>query len=90
MPNGLPSRVFYIGSPELFSKGAGAIQIMKMCQVMGRLRIDVRLIIPVYESPREMHQYYGVESNFTIIRFPYFRNYSLRNIVHGVLSAIYK
>jgi glycosyltransferase involved in cell wall biosynthesis len=89
MLKGLPSRVFYVGSPELFSKGASAIHIMKMCQAMGRLGVNVRLIMPAYRSTGEMYQYYGVESNFRIVRFPYFGNPSLRNIVHGVLSAIY-
>jgi glycosyltransferase involved in cell wall biosynthesis len=89
MLNGLPSRVFYIGSPELFSKGASAISIMKMCQAMARLGISVRLIIPADRSPGELYQYYSVESNFRIVRFPYFGNTSLRNLVHGVLSVIY-
>jgi glycosyltransferase involved in cell wall biosynthesis len=62
---------------------------MKMCQAMERLGIGVRLIIPAYESPGEIYQYYGVESKFRIVRFPYFGNSFLRNIVHGVLCTIY-
>lgn len=89
MQSGLPSRVAYIGSPELFSKGASAIHVMKMCQAMGRLGVSTRLIIPAYRSPGEMYQYYGVESNFRIVSFPYFGNSSVRNIVHGALSAVY-
>ncbi len=89
MRNGTPESVFYVGSPELFSKGASAIHIMKMCQAMGRLGIAATLLIPAYRTPGEMLQYYGVESNFRIVPFPYFGNSSVRNITHGVLASIY-
>jgi glycosyltransferase involved in cell wall biosynthesis len=89
MPNVTPERVFYIGSPEIFSKGASAIHIMKMCQAMGRLGIRTTLLIPAYRTPGEMFQYYGVESNFRIVSFPYFRNTTVRNITHGILASVY-
>jgi glycosyltransferase involved in cell wall biosynthesis len=89
MPNVTPERVFYIGSPEIFSKGASAIHIMKMCQAMGRLGITTTLLIPAYRTPGEMFQYYGVESNFRIVSFPYFRNTTVRNIMHGVRASVY-
>ncbi len=89
MPNATPERVFYAGSPEIFSKGASAIHIMKMCQAMGRLGIRTTLLIPSYRTPGEMFQYYGVESNFRIVPFHYFGNTSARNITHGVLASIY-
>jgi glycosyltransferase involved in cell wall biosynthesis len=89
MPNVTPERVFYIGSPEIFSKGASAIHIMKMCQAMGRLGIRTTLLIPAYRTPGEMFQYYGVESNFRIVSFPYFGNTTVRNITHGVLASVY-
>lgn len=89
MRNGTPESVFYVGSPELFSKGASAIHIMKMCQAMGRLGITATLLIPAYRTPGEMLRYYGVESNFRIVPFPYFGNSSVRNITHGVLASIY-
>lgn len=89
MRNGTPESVFYVGSPELFSKGASAIHIMKMCQAMGRLGIAATLLIPAYRTPGELFQYYGVEPNFRIVSFPYFGRSSLRNISHGVLASIY-
>ncbi len=89
MPNATPKRVFYIGSPEIFSKGASAIHIMKMCQAMGRLGIRTTLLIPAYRTPGEMFQYYGVESNFRIVSFPYFGNTTVRNISHGVRASVY-
>ena len=82
-------RVIYVGSPELFSKGASAIHIMKMCQAMGRLGIDTELIIPANRDRTEFFEYYGVEPNFRLTPFPYFSNTSLRNIIHGFLGSLY-
>jgi glycosyltransferase involved in cell wall biosynthesis len=84
-----PKRVFYVGSPELFSRGASAIHIMKMCQAMARLGVTTTLLIPTYRSHGEIYQYYGVQSGFRIVSFPYFANSSLRNITHGVAAAVY-
>lgn len=84
-----PKRVFYVGSPELFSRGASAIHIMKMCQAMARLGVTTTLLIPTYRSQGEIYQYYGVQSSFRIVSFPYFANSSVRNITHGVAAAVY-
>jgi len=84
-----PSSVVYVGSPPIFSKGASAIHVMKMCQAMGKLGIRAELVIPTDRKRGEMFVYYGVQSNFKLTAFPYFSNSTLRNIVHGVLSAIY-
>ncbi len=83
------TRVIYIGSPELFSKGASAIHIMKMCQAMRKLDIDIELIIPSNRKRAELFEYYGVEPNFRLTSFPYFKNSSVRNIVHGLLGSLY-
>lgn len=85
----MPLRVAYVGSPELYSRGASAIHIMKMCQAMGRLGAATDLLIPCYGNQAEMYSYYGIESGFSIKRFPYFDNSSARNILHGILSAFY-
>ena len=82
-------RVFYVGSPELFSRGASAIHIMKMCQAMARLGITTTLLVPTPRSHGEMYQYYGVQSSFRIVSFPYFSNSTLRNVTHGVAAAVY-
>ncbi len=82
-------RVLYVGSPALFSKGASAIHIFKMCQAMTKLGIEVELIIPANRSRTELCEYYGVEQNFRITQFPYFNNTSLRNIVHGFFASLY-
>lgn len=82
-------RVLYVGSPPLFSKGASAIHIFKMCQAMERLGIEVELIIPANRSRKELCEYYGVEENFRITSFPYFSNSSIRNIFHGFIASLY-
>lgn len=82
-------RVLYVGSPPLFSKGASAIHIFKMCQAMERLGIEVELIIPANRNRRELCEYYGVEESFRITSFPYFNNSSIRNIFHGFIASLY-
>jgi glycosyltransferase involved in cell wall biosynthesis len=89
MPNADRMRVFYVGSPELYSRGASAIHIMKMCQAMARLGVKTTLLIPTDRAQGEMFQYYGVESKFRIVPFPYSGNSSARNITHGVLASVY-
>jgi len=87
MPHGRPLRVIYVASPELFSKGASAVHVMKMCQAMGRLGVDTELLLSSNHPEDEIRTYYGVEDNFSIEKLPYFRNSSLRNIVHGALAS---
>ena len=82
-------KIIYVGSPELFSKGASAIHIMKMCQAMTRLGVETELLIPSNKSRAQLFEYYGIQSEFRITSFSYFRNTSLRNIIHGLLAALY-
>jgi len=82
-------RVIYVGSPELFSKGASAIHIMKMCQAMDRLGVETELIIPSNRNRTQLFEYYGIDSAFRLTPFPYFGNTSLRNIIHGFLASVY-
>lgn len=84
-----PKSVIYVGSPELFSKGASAIHIMKMCQAMGRLGIETELLLPLDRNKSEIYEYYGIVDNFKLTPFPYFKNTSARNIAHGILSSVY-
>jgi Glycosyltransferase len=82
-------RIAYVGSPELFKRGASAIHIMKMCQAMGRLGIDVELVLPSYNSRTNIFEYYNVEPNFRLKTLPSFENPSARHIAHGTMGAIY-
>ena len=88
MPNKNPLKVIYVGSPELFSKGASAVHVMKMCQAMGRLGVETELLLSSNHNEDELRRYYGVQNNFKIKKLPYFKNTTLRNIAHGVLASI--
>ena len=63
-------RVFYVGSPELFSKGASSIHIMKMCQAMSRLGFQIELVLPGYKSGQDIFDYYGVTKKFKVTSIP--------------------
>ncbi|MCC6711991.1 MAG: glycosyltransferase family 4 protein [Candidatus Dadabacteria bacterium] len=84
-----PRRVAYIGSPELFSRGASAIHVMKMCQAMGRLGIETDLVLAMPGQAPDIRAYYGVEHSFKIIQFPYFKSSFARNVLHGVRAGVY-
>ena len=88
-PTEKPGRAAYIGSPELFSRGASAIQVMKMCQAMGRLGIETDLILATPERAPDIRAYYGVDYSFNIIQFPYFQSSFARNVLHGVRAGVY-
>jgi len=81
-------RVCYVGSPELFSKGASSIHMMKMCQAMSRLGLNVELVFPAYSSKVDIFEYYGVSNSFKITAIP-LTNLINRQIVHGSVSAVY-
>ncbi|GIW46935.1 MAG: glycosyl transferase [Deltaproteobacteria bacterium] len=82
-------KVVYVGSPQLFSGGASAIHVMKMCNAMSNLGIKVELVLPSYDKGKDIFEYYGVRPVFKITTLPSFSNSSLRHISHGILSAFY-
>ena len=84
-----PRRAAYIGSPELFSRGASAIHVMKMCQAMGRLGIETDLILATPGNTPDIRAYYGVDYTFKIIQFPYFKSSFVRNVFHGIRAGVY-
>lgn len=83
-------KVVYVGSPELFTRGASAIHVMKMCQAMTRLGMDVELVLPSYgNSHTSIFEYYGVEPRFKLTTLPSFKGSKARHIAHGAFGAIY-
>ncbi len=80
--------VLYVGSPPLFSKGASAIHMMKMCQAMKGMDINVELLFPDYDKSRDIFDYYGIKDKFKIRTIP-FTNIPGRQVVHGFLSSLY-
>ena len=83
-------KVVYVGSPPLFTRGASAIHVMKMCQAMSRLGVEVELVIPSFNSNQNPFEYYNVEPNFRLTTLPSFKyNTTARHIAHGAVSAVY-
>lgn len=81
-------RVCYVGSPALFSKGASAIHMMKMCQAMTNLGIEVELLLPSFNKKNDIYGYYAVDKRFKITSIP-FTNLIARQITHGIASSFY-
>lgn len=83
-------KIVYVGSPPLFTRGASAIHVMKMCQAMSRLGVEVELVLPSFNSNENPFEYYNVEPNFRLTTLPSFKyNTSARHIAHGAVSAVY-
>jgi glycosyltransferase involved in cell wall biosynthesis len=82
-------RIAYVGSPELFLRGASGIHVMKMCQAITKLGHSVELILPSYDKRMDIFEYHGVRPIFKITTLPSLSNSSIRHIMHGAFSAIY-
>jgi len=82
-------RVAYVGSPELFLRGASPIHVMKMCQAIARLGIEVDLILQSYDSRIDIFKCYGVDPIFKIITTIPSTNGPLRHFIHGTYSAFF-
>ncbi len=67
-------KLIYVANIRLPTEKAYGVQIMKTCEAIARLGIDVRLIIPTRKSIAfagvNPFEHYGVEKNFTIQRIP--------------------
>ena len=88
MKNSENPKILYVGSPPLFTKGASAIHMMKMCQAMKGMGLNVELIFPDYDKSRDIFEYYGIKEKFKIKTIP-FTNIPGRQGVHGLASSIY-
>lgn len=83
-------RLAYVGSPELFSRGASSIHVMKMCQAISNLGLTVDLILPYFNSKEDIHSYYGIKPSFSIIKLkPSFGKSWPRHVTHGIVGSIY-
>ena len=81
-------RITYVGSPPLFTRGASAIHILKMCNAYSNIGHDVTLLIPPYDREKDIYEYYNVPKNFGIKCIISPRNI-LRQIIHGITCSIY-
>ncbi len=81
-------KITYVGSPPLFSKGASAIHIFKMCNAYSNIGHDVTLLLPPYDSGENIYDFYNVSENFGIKCIFSTRNL-LRQIIHGISCSIH-
>lgn len=67
-------KIIYIANAKLPGMSAHSIQIMKMCEALAHLNLDVRLIVPKRQLKKEQQKienvfkYYGVSPRFSISR----------------------
>ena len=54
-------KIYYIGSPEVFTEGASAIHVARMCEAFSKIGEEVTLMLPI-SSHRidEFFSYYGI------------------------------
>jgi len=70
-------KIVYIANSFVPSKTANSIHVVKMCQAFADNGDEVFLFIPAYDEYKDysdeyIYKYYGVKSNFKIIRFKHF------------------
>ena len=81
-------RVLYVGSHPLFTKGASAIHMLKMCQAMANLGISVECVLPGRIKKERLFEYYDITTAFHITSIP-IASGPARRPLHGLLSAFY-
>ena len=81
-------RALYVGSHPLFTEGASAVHMMKMCQAMANLGIDIECVLPGRVKKERLFSYYGIKTPFPITSIPLSGGVARRPL-HGLLSALY-
>ena len=81
-------RVLYLGSHPLFTEGASAIHMMKMCQAMANLGIEVECVLPGRVEKERVFSYYGVRTPFRVTPVA-LSGGAARRPLHGLLGALY-
>ena len=81
-------RVLYVGSHPLFTKGASAIHMLKMCQAMANLGIEIECLLPGWVKKERLFEYYSITTDFRVTSIPLATG-PARRPLHGLLSAFY-
>ena len=81
-------RMLYVGSHPLFTEGASAVHMMKMCQAMANLGIEVECVLPGGARKERLFSYYGIKTPFSITPIALSAGVAKRPL-HGFLSALY-
>ena len=81
-------RALYVGSHPLFTEGASAVHMMKMCQAMANLGIEVECVVAGRVKKEELFSYYGIRTPFRVTPIT-LSGCVARRPLHGFLSALY-
>ena len=81
-------RALYLGSHPLFTEGASAVHMMKMCQAMANLGIAVECVLPGRVKKERLFSYYGIETPFRVTSIT-LSGGAARRPLHGLLAALY-
>ena len=81
-------RALYLGSHPLFTEGASAVHMMKMCQAMANLGIEVECVLPGRVKKERLFSYYGVKTPFAVTSIA-LSGGAARRPLHGLLGALY-
>lgn len=81
-------RALYVGSHPLFTKGASAIHMLKMCQAMANLGIETECLLPGRVKKERLFEYYSITADFRVTSISLATG-PARRPLHGLLSALY-
>lgn len=81
-------RALYVGSHPLFTKGASAIHMLKMCQAMANLGIEIECLLPGRIKKERLFEYYSITTDFRVTSISLATG-PTRRPLHGLLSAFY-
>ena len=79
-------RALYVGSHPLFTEGASAVHMMKMCQAMANLGIEVECVLPGRVKKERLFSYYSIKTPFRVTSIA-LSGGAARRPLHGLLAA---
>ena len=81
-------KALYVGSHPLFTEGASAVHMLKMCQAMANLGIEIECALPGRVKKERLFSYYGIKTPFRVTSIALSGGLARRPL-HGFLSALY-
>ncbi len=81
-------RVLCVESHPLFTEGVSAVHMLKMCQAMANLGIEVECVLPGRVNKKRLFSYYGIKNPFRVTSIALSGGLARRPL-HGFLSALY-
>jgi len=81
-------RVLYVGSQPLFTEKATAVHMLKMCQAMANLGIEIECVLPGRVDKKRLFSYYGIKNLFRVTSIALSGGLARRPL-HGFLSSLY-